>query len=665
MNRRLFAYASLLPLLVGAAVAACGDSSAPQAPQDLSAQLEKDTGSRWVVDNGGRYGTPDLISPVGDGPILLHPGENAAEVALKFLEKYQSSFGTTNLRAELREAETDVDAKGATHVRFDQVRGAVPVFGAGLSVHFKKNGALAFVNGDFVPKLAVSTSPTLDEAAGRAAALRAVAGAQTATSAELVVEPYFGSAPVLAWRVTVSGGKVAAAVFVDATSGQLRVVDSQIKEAVSGSGLGARGYAPINDESDRKYFDVTESKAGTYEMIWPRDADTTRLEVRSGGKTVSTTDINSWDPVPAGGGGAGTAVDAYYHLHLTDQFYRSNFRWKSFDNKSSPIVIVVHDNAEGAVNAFWDGTQAHFGDGDVSTGGKYFGLSNLDVSAHELTHAVTQYTSKLVYAGESGALNESFSDVFGSLVEHANAPDEDANMKIAEGCTADGTPFRSMLHPASVGGQPDHVTKQTSKGAAPTKDNDWGGVHGNSGIPNNAFALMVAGGKNDTSGMKVDAGGWDLAQQVWWFAQRYNDRAATDFYAHARWMVAAAVKLDLDPKPVACAWVATGVLKEEYVKSKWNVTCGCPGQDGGTADAGACCAEGETDTTCCTVCPVDGGGDGHAPDTCAGKSDGFYCSEVALYSGYSCQGGSITGGQQCEASQKCGGGDAKGNIICK
>ncbi len=674
MNRRsVTSLAGLLSILVVGALAACGDAQAP-VPADLAARLERDTGTRWIVDNRGRYGTPDLIVPATDPPAILHPGDDAAEVALRFLTTYQSAFGTSNLRSQLRHVETDTDRKGMVHVRFQQVQSGVLVVGAGLSVHFKKNGAVAFVNGDFVPKLPASTSPTLDENAARVAAQQALDGGQKTTSAALVLEPYFGTTPVLAWQVAVEGRlgarRVAATVTVDATSGAIRLVDSAIYESV-GSGVGIRGYAPVNDANDRKYFEITEEADGSFSMVRPvADGESVVSVSTFGGGLITSKDRNDWDPIAAAADGKGSAVDTFNNVNLADQFYRGNFGWKSYDNQGSKISIVVHDNSLGVTNAFWDGSvkELHFGDGNLSTGGDSLSRGVLDTTGHELTHAVTAATSKLVYSGESGALNESFSDVFGCLMEHQNQPDDALNMIYGEKGSKSGTPRRSMLHPGGAGVesvQPDHVSKQLNQGETPSRTNDHGGVHGNSGISNNAFALMVVGGKNDTSGIKVEGGGWEVAQQVWWYAQRYSDSSATDFNAHARWMVASTVKMGFDPKPVACAWVATGVLTEEYVRSSWQITCSCPAPDGGSADAGACCAKGQTDTTCCTVCAPDGGADANAPDTCAGKRDGFYCSEVALYSGYTCEGGAIAYGQQCTEKQRCAGSNGKGNIICK
>ena len=163
-------------------------------------------------------------------------------------------------------------------------------------------------------------------------------------------------------------------------------------------------------------------------------------------------------------------------------------------------------------NAFWDGKQMVFGDGD----GKFLGnfVGSLDVICHELTHGITQYTAQLEYKGESGALNESISDVFGSLVKQyaANETADQADWLIGEECLypgVNGVALRSMKDPGtaydeeSIGKDPQVANMQDY--IHTEKDN--GGVHLNSGIPNKAFYLVATniGGK-----------AWEVAGQIWY-----------------------------------------------------------------------------------------------------------------------------------------------------
>jgi Zn-dependent metalloprotease len=675
--------------LAGLVVAGCSDDAglsplggpAGDPGPALAAKLQADTGKTWIVDVDPQLGTPDLLEPKDDPAPVLTNGTTPEAAALAFLERYQASFGTSTMRSELRMVETDVDEDGLTHVRFEQVSGNLPVFGEGLSVHFTKEGAIAFVNGRFVPNLAqLSKVPARTAEIARADAVTPYPGA-TAKDVTLGIDGAFGKAAKLAYRVRVEGtsGKkpLLADLFVDAQSGAVVAQESRI-HTERGSGRGVRGYAPFN-EGDTKTFEVDRNYGGGladggvadggprvgdagagdagsangYALKLPRTNQASVVEVSSEltHSLVTSPTPDAWDVLPTSQNGNGAAVDSYVNMNLVDVFYRTSFRWRSYDNKGSNLRVFVHDNSAGDANAFWNGSELHFGDGDAQSGGNYVPLTNLDVVAHELSHGVTEYTSKLFYGGESGALNESASDVFACILEHERHPNLQQNLLFGEQSTKDATPLRDMRHPQNQG-QPDHVDAQVSKGVPSSgwnNGNDHGGVHTNSGIANNAFALMVEGGQHDTSRVIVPIGGWELGKRIAWFAQRYNDRTNTQFYAHARWQIAAAKKVRVTVEPVACAWVAVGVMKADYVKRNYNVTCevGC---EGGTCDAGASDAKADRDLR----------------DSCQGRADGVYCSEIADFSSIVCKNQAIASGQQCPSPQKCVGPNGPGTTIqCK
>lgn len=647
-----------------------GDASAPNDPAAaLAAKLEADTGKKWIVDLDPALGTPDLLEPEDDPTPILGAGKTPEDAALGFLERYQSSFGTSAIRSELRHVETDVDPDGFTHVRFEQIVGPLAVFGEGLTLHFTPSGAIAFVNGRFVPGLAQkaqTAARSADEARSMAAGRYP---GSTATDTTLGWDASLSAAPTLVYRVRVAGTAgqkpILADVFVDATRGGIVGDDDRIRTERA-TGKGVRAYAPING-ADTKSFDVVpQGPAGTFALKSPRQNQSTVVEVTSltSGALVTSTDLNAWDVLPTTQNGNGAAVDAFVHMGQVDAFYRSNFRWRSYDNRASNLRVIVHDNGAGDNNAYWNGSELHFGDGNAQTGGTDLVPTDLDTVAHELSHGVTEYTSGLVYGGESGALNESASDVFACLVEHQLHPNAERNLWFSEDSLVAGTPFRNMRHTRdSFSPQPNHVDEQEHKGVRAADwgpDNDRGGVHGNSGIPNNAFALMVEGGVQDTSRVVVPPGGWDLASRVAWFAQRYNDRPSTQFYSHARWQIAAAKKLRVAVEPVACAWVAVGVVKAEYAKSKYKVTCeiGC---EAGTCDAGPDATPNDAGPT-----PNDAGdaqADVDARDTCVGRADGIYCSQIADFGAIICKGQAIAGGQQCPTPQKCVGPNGPGTTI--
>ena len=178
---------------------------------------------------------------------------------------------------------------------------------------------------------------------------------------------------------------------------------------------------------------------------------------------------------------------------IVKEYFLNILGWNSIDDNALDLVSNVHYMVK-YNNAFWDGEQMIFGDGD-GTNFKNFARA-LDVTAHELTHGVVQYTANLEYRGQSGALNEHFADVFGSAIKqyYLKQNEKTANWLIGELCLSGrflGKAIRSMKTPNDekvvLMPQPDHYTKM-AKGPV-----DNYGVHINSGIPNYAFYLTAIG----------------------------------------------------------------------------------------------------------------------------------------------------------------------------
>lgn len=183
--------------------------------------------------------------------------------------------------------------------------------------------------------------------------------------------------------------------------------------------------------------------------------------------------------------------DAYDGVGATREFYRQHLNRDSIDNAGLTLTVNVNYGVQ-YLNAFWDGTRMVFGNGDNLIFKDF--TADVDVCAHEMTHGVTQYTAGLVYADEPGALNESFSDVFASVVDQL-AHDKDAgehNWLIGEEIMADqlyGEALRSMAHPGTAYDNP-IIGKDPQVGHYANYV-PGGDVHINSGIPNRAFYLTA------------------------------------------------------------------------------------------------------------------------------------------------------------------------------
>ena len=208
------------------------------------------------------------------------------------------------------------------------------------------------------------------------------------------------------------------------------------------------------------------------------------------------------------------AVDeAYAGVEGTLALYQEVYGRDSYDGRGAQVVTTVHyDKAYD--NAFWDGTQLVVGDGDGTVFERF--TIAVDVLGHELSHALTQFTANLTYQGQSGALNESVSDVFGSCLKQRLARESaaEADWLIGEGIFRPGIAgraLRSMKDPGTAYDDPaigkDPQVATMAEYVDTTEDN--GGVHTNSGIPNRAFHLAATG---------IGGNAWDGAGRIWYAA---------------------------------------------------------------------------------------------------------------------------------------------------
>ncbi len=207
------------------------------------------------------------------------------------------------------------------------------------------------------------------------------------------------------------------------------------------------------------------------------------------------------------------ADEAYDWLGVSFRFFEDVYDHNSIDNAGLEMVSTVHYGVD-YDNAFWNGEQMVYGDGDGRLFLSFTGP--LDVTAHELAHGITQYTANLAYYGQSGALNESVSDVMGSMVKqfHLGQTAAEADWLIGEGLfgpAVQGRALRSLKEPGTAYDDPE-LGKDPQPGhmdgyVRTSRDN--GGVHINSGIPNRAFHLLSA---------SLGGYSWERAGRIWYDA---------------------------------------------------------------------------------------------------------------------------------------------------
>jgi Zn-dependent metalloprotease len=275
---------------------------------------------------------------------------------------------------------------------------------------------------------------------------------------------------------------------VDAHSGKVvaelprtSAMASSLENGVDGLGTTRQFRAEVNGA--KRTLNDTTLGVQTYDFGF---ADPSAQADRLPGKAIASPPL--WSP---------SAVSAHCNASAVAQFLRDVLRRNNIDNnggvmKSSINCVVAGESRDGRqwFNAFWNGSQMVYG--QRLNGNTLMSLSvDLDVVGHEMFHGVTERTARLEYVTQSGALNESISDIFGVIIANFSRPDpRNWNWQVGEGLSPDGKAFRDMSNPAAFG-QPDHM--RDFKVLPITRNGDYGGVHTNSGIHNKAaYNILTA-----------------------------------------------------------------------------------------------------------------------------------------------------------------------------
>lgn len=275
--------------------------------------------------------------------------------------------------------------------------------------------------------------------------------------------------------------------FVNASTGEI-VYDNDIIHHANATGTAYTKY------SGTQTFTTDKVSASSYRLRETGRGNgirTFNLQKSSNyGSAVDFTDANNiWNNVNANQDEV--ATDAHWGAEMTYDYYWNVHNRNSIDGNGFRLDSYVHYN-NNYNNAFWDGQRMTYGDGDGST---FTPLTALDVTGHEISHGLTSNTAALVYQNESGALNESFSDIFGACVEYYGDTTKQT-WRVGEDMTPSGNGIRSMKNP-KLFNDPD--TYQGTQWYTGTADN--GGVHTNSGVQNHWFYILSEGesGTNDNS----------------------------------------------------------------------------------------------------------------------------------------------------------------------
>lgn len=440
-------------------------------------------------------------SPVFVGGNLTAKGYAASSDksvdGLRFLSENMELFGIKNPQQELTPVSNFIDQLSMTHVKYQQQINGIEILDAQLIVHINSDGSIESVNGRYFPTPEINTKAGISAGAAISRAKEKLGNYRSEKeSAELIVfarNNHF----TLAYEVKLPSILTPnMLVYVDAANGNVLKVDNGIRHEDGpkiGQGTCIDGISRqintyqngsdfylINASLDMYVQPITGFKGVIVTFDLKNDTSGALNYVIDPNRDNNFNDSEEQK----------ACVTAHYFANQAYHFYKNHYNRKSWDNKGTSIKNAVHFRQkvnEPYNNAFWNGEFMVFGDGD---GVRFSNLTGaFDVIVHELTHAVTGSTAQLVYENQSGAINESMSDVFATLADSTD-------WLIGEDIVTPGTPgdgLRSMQDPhngkpnqdLNAGWLPAHMNEFVQ--LPNNEENDWGGVHINCGIPNKAF----------------------------------------------------------------------------------------------------------------------------------------------------------------------------------
>ena len=467
---------------------------------EAGAKVEKhsQTGKvRFIGTSRGRaIGRPDRLA--ADAP--------AEPAARAHLARYGKLFGIRDQARELRTEKAKKAGKGRSVVRFQQIYKDVPVLGGELNVNLDGSNDLLVANGEVLPDLSLDVDPSVSAEAAREIALEKIAKDRELKAGDLqasepklwIYDPTLlggpgQRVPRLVWRMDVTPKEgivdLKELVLVDARAGSVALNFDQTDSAL-----------------DRETYTANNGSTLPGTLVCDESAP------------CNSTDTD--------------AVAAHQFAGETYDFYSTNHGRDSLDGAGLRLTSTVdfcpstppNPPVCPYQNANWNGQQMIYGDGWTVD----------DIVGHELTHGVTQFESGLFYYYQSGAINESFSDIWGEFVDLSNTSGTDTaatRWQIGEDIPGRGA-LRDMENPPAFG-DPDRMTSALYFGevdnVAPIDGNgdDSGGVHFNSGVNNKAAYLMTDGGT--FNGKTVTGLGMNKVARIYYEAQTNLLTSASDY----------------------------------------------------------------------------------------------------------------------------------------
>lgn len=463
-----------------------------QNSKDSIKNLESTTGA--VVTINENLNIAEFIRFPHDRALILN-GLTLPEKVFSFLETYKAIFDMSQPDMSFDIGPEKTDIYGFHHITFSQIYEGIPTYDGKLKFHFNADKELVSINGNFLPNIKLSAIPSLTENAANTIALQTIVDQNLNKSGKPLsinkntlyifqkglAQGHYTTRH-LAYEIEVRNElDVREFVFVDAQSGDVIEQFTGMAHAIN--------RIVYENSTDNIVWEEGDAFPGSL-TIWQRNE-----------------------------------VEVSAHTY---NFFNNAFGYESYDDANAQMR-TVNNSTGGCPNASWNGSTANYCDGTASD----------DVIGHEWGHAYTGSTSGLIYAYQSGAVNESYSDIWGETIDLLNNyEDSDDDVSLRTGCnssdrwmigedaSAFGSAIRDMWNPPCKG-DPGKVTAENYW----CNSGDSGGVHINSGIPNHAYALLVDGGT--FNGQTVSGIGFTKAAHIFWRAQETYLTATSDFAVFA------------------------------------------------------------------------------------------------------------------------------------
>lgn len=514
------------------------------------------------------------------GMVPARQGDFAAD-AVTVLDNVAGLFRIKAADQEFALVRDDADGLGHHHVRLEQFFDGLRVVGGELIVHFDAARRSYEVNGRYVADIAVDTMPAILAATAELTA-RKDQIARNLPAGKLLAEPElvvyaWDSDPRLAWELVLWYSDKAAGsgrwrYWIDALDSSIIRVYNDIHRiagptangantTISGTYLAgeAGGTTNLTGWRENNGVHYLYSKVNfwyVYNVASSGYSDNNTYAYRNNTANWSTTDR--------------AEMSLAKNFTWAQKYFKNVHGRNSYNNGNAYARANVHEG-NSYVNAYWDGSDFHFGDGDNV---QATSLGTTDIAGHEFTHAVTEYSANLYYYGESGALNESFSDIFGTCIEIYSQPNGRglypnkqagySDWLCGEDAWLSDKALRDMRNPANTvtvgaGNQQPSRYKGTYWYFG-TEDN--AGVHQNSGVQNFFFYLLSQGGSGSNDGISYNVTGIGVgnAERVAYRALTAYCGVNTDHTAARGCWVSAAQDLNAAwVSSVEAAWAAVGI----------------------------------------------------------------------------------------------------------